>query len=108
LFQPRDILSTIPKGGVMKSREESYNIGFHDGQRCGDNMIKTYDIDELLEKLRNPKLDYEDVYYKGFIKTDEEIKLENIHYESYKEGFYAGCRDVITVGNEEGELGIGD
>lgn len=92
----------------MKSREESYNAGFLDGQRCGDNMVKTYDIDELLEKLRNPKLDYEAIYYKDFIKSESEIKRDRLHYESYKEGFYAGCRDIITVGNEEKELGVGD
>jgi hypothetical protein len=92
----------------MKSHEESYRAGFLDGQQCGDNMIKTYDINDLLEKLRNPKLDYEEVYYKGFIKTEHDIVKENLHYESYKEGFYAGCRDVITVGNEEKELGVGD
>jgi hypothetical protein len=92
----------------MKSREESYEIGFRDGQRCGDNIVKTYDVNELLEKLRNPKLDYEDIYHKGFIKTDDEIKQLDLNYEAYKEGFYAGCRDVITVGNEEKELGVGD
>lgn len=92
----------------MKSREESYRIGFNDGQLCGDNMLKTYDINELLERLRNPKLDYEAVYYKAFIKTEEEIRKQGLHYESYREGFYAGCRDVITVGNEEKELGVGD
>lgn len=92
----------------MKSHKESYQKGFLDGQQCGDYMVKTYDVNDLLDKLRNPKLDYEDVYYKGFIKTEDEIKKENLHYESYKEGFYAGCRDVITVGNDEKELGVGD
>ncbi len=92
----------------MKSQDKSYHQGFLDGQQCGDHMVKTYDVNDLLEKLRNPKLDYEDVYYKGFIKSEDEIKKENLHYESYKEGFYAGCRDVITVGNEERELGVGD
>jgi len=45
---------------------------------------------------------------KGFIKNEEEIKNENLHYQSYKEGFYDGCRDVITVGNDDKELGVGD
>jgi hypothetical protein len=92
----------------MKPNEESYKIGFLDGQKCGDQMLKTYDVHDLLEKLRNPKLDYEEIYHKGFIKTKEELKDENIDYESYKEGFYAGCRDIITVGNEDRELGVGD
>jgi hypothetical protein len=92
----------------MKSHDESYQTGFRDGQRCGDNMIRMYDISDLLERLRNPRLDYEAVYYKGFIKSNEEIRMDNLRYESYKEGFYAGCHDILTVGNEERELGVGD
>ncbi len=105
---PQGVTIILRKEAVMKSHEESYKKGFLDGQKCGDHMVKTYDINELLEKLRNPKLDYEAIYHKGFIKNEEEIKNENLHYQSYKEGFYDGCRDVITVGNDDKELGVGD
>ncbi len=105
---PQGVTIILRKEAVMKSHEESYKKGFLDGQKCGDHMVKTYDINELLEKLRNPKLDYEAIYYKGFIKSEEEIKNDNLHYQSYKEGFYDGCRDVITVGNDDKELGVGD
>jgi hypothetical protein len=92
----------------MKTREESYKIGFRDGQRCGDKMVQTHDISELLEKLRNPKLAYEDIYYIDYLKSREHLNQEGIDYEAYKEGFCDGCRDIITVGNEETELGVGD
>jgi len=54
---PQGVTIILRKEAVMKSHEESYKKGFLDGQKCGDHMVKTYDINELLEKLRNPKLD---------------------------------------------------
>ncbi len=93
---------------LMKSKEESHLIGFRDGQQCGDKMVQMYDLNELLEKLRNPKLEYDDIYYKDFLKSGKMLTDEGIDYESYRQGFYAGCRDIITVGNEEKELGTGD
>jgi hypothetical protein len=93
---------------AMKTREESHRIGFLDGQRCGDKMVQTHDINELLERLRDTKLAYEDVYYKDFFKSEDELKALGIDHQAYKEGFCEGCRDIITVGNEEKELGVGD
>jgi hypothetical protein len=84
---------------------QSYNLGFTDGQACGAHLLTTYDKNQLVELLRDPKFSDDESFFLGFLKSRVEISRDDLEYQFYLDGFHAGYRDSLELDSENLDIG---
>lgn len=86
-------------------KRKSHDVGYTDGQGCGAHLLTTYDKHKLLDLLGDPSVKTDEAFYLGFLKSEKDVRKENLDYQSYLDGFHEGYRDALGLDSENTDIG---